>query len=49
MDHYFVPDAAAEDRLMLQGVRSDRVTRVGNLIFDSAPDCQDPDEARAIR
>ena len=48
VDHYFVPDAAAEDRFMLQGVRSDRVTRVGNLIFDSAPECQDPDEARAI-
>jgi hypothetical protein len=35
--HYFVPDAAAENRFALQGVKRDHVTRVGNLIFDSAP------------
>ena len=48
VDHYFVPDAAAEERFTLQGVRRDRVTRVGNLVFDSAPECHDPDEARAV-
>ena len=46
--HYFVPDAAAENRFALQGVKKDRVTRVGNLIFDSAPECCDADDARRI-
>jgi len=46
--HYFVPDAAAENRFALQGVKRDHVTRVGNLIFDSAPECGDADEARKI-
>ncbi|NLD05195.1 MAG: hypothetical protein GX672_04755 [Synergistaceae bacterium] len=48
VDHYFVPDAAAEKRFVAQGVKRDRMTRVGNLIFDSAPKCEDPDEARRI-
>jgi len=46
--HYFVPDAAAENRFAVQGVKRDRVTKVGNLIFDSAPECGDADEARSI-
>ncbi|HAJ94442.1 MAG TPA: hypothetical protein DCM41_06065 [Synergistaceae bacterium] len=46
--HYFVPDEAAENRFALQGVKRDHVTRVGNLIFDSAPECEDTDEARKI-
>jgi len=46
--HYFVPDAAAENRFALQGVKRDHMTRVGNLIFDSAPECEDADEARKI-
>lgn len=46
--HYFVPDAAAENRFAVQGVKRDRVTKVGNLIFDSAPECGDADEARRI-
>lgn len=46
--HYFVPDAAAENRFALQGVKKDRVTRVGNLIYDSAPECCDADDARRI-
>lgn len=46
--HYFVPDAAAEKRFAVQGVKRDRVTKVGNLIFDSAPECGDADEARSI-
>ena len=46
--HYFVPDAAAENRFAVQGVKRDRVTKVGNLIFDSAPECCDADDARRI-
>lgn len=48
VDHYFVPDAAAEKRFVAQGVKKKRITRVGNLIFDSAPKCEDSDEARRI-
>ena len=46
--HYFVPDSTAEERFELQGVKKDRVTKVGNLIFDSAPECKDPAESRRI-
>ena len=46
VDHYFVPDAAAEKRFLLRGVSPDRVTKVGNLIFDSAPQCTDAEDAR---
>jgi lipid-A-disaccharide synthase len=46
--HYFVPDAYAEKRFAVRGVERDRVTRVGNLIFDSTPRCENTDEARRI-
>lgn len=46
--HYFVPDHAAENRFAAQGVKKDRITRVGNLIFDSAPECEDREGARRI-
>ncbi len=46
--HYFVPDAAAENRFRLHGVAGARVTRVGNLIFDSTPECRDKEEARRV-
>jgi lipid-A-disaccharide synthase len=46
VDHYFVPDAAAEKRFLLRGVSPDRVSKVGNLILDSAPQCTDIDDAR---
>lgn len=48
VNHYFVPDYAAEKKFAASGVRRDKVTRVGNLIFDSTPECKNTDEAREI-
>lgn len=46
--HYFIPDAAAKEKFALRGIEPERVTAVGNLIFDSAPECGDVEEARRM-
>lgn len=48
VEHYFVPDSASEEKFELQGVKKDMFTKVGNLIFDSTPECKNLDEARRV-